>query len=252
MKRTAIILASMSALVLAAGCTTDPVSTDKSGTFYGTPVTVGSGSARTMVTLDKDGNPTSVGVAINEAAMGSLPASDAEYTLTFPAQIAATGYDHMGLDWNSHGHEPDHIYTFPHFDFHFYQITSAERDGITPADTVKAMNAPDTNHVPAGYISTVNVVPRMGVHWADPTSSEFQPNGSFTRTMIYGYYDGKMIFTEPMITREYMLTRPNSTVDMKVPAMYPKTGVYYATKYTVRYDDAAKEYIVSLDGLVKR
>ena len=46
----------------------------------------------------------------------------------------------------------------------------------------------------------------MGAHWLDITSPELNQENpkSFTQTFIYGSYDGKVIFMEPMITKAFM------------------------------------------------
>jgi len=87
----------------------------------------------------------------------------------------------------------------------------------------------------------------MGAHWIDPMSPEFN-NQSFTRTFIYGFYDGKMIFVEPMVTVAYFETKPNEQNNIRLPAKYPGIS-YYPTLYSIKYDAANKEYTVSLDGL---
>jgi hypothetical protein len=83
------------------------------------------------------------------------------------------------LDWNPAGHEPDHVYTLPHFDFHFYKITPAQVMAMMPSDpqwNTKAASLPAANFVPAGYQAAhvlANIpagaaaVPMMGLHWLD-------------------------------------------------------------------------------------
>ena len=45
---------------------------------------------------------------------------------------AATPFEHIVINWNPHGHPPPEIYSVPHFDFHFYTQTRADREAITP------------------------------------------------------------------------------------------------------------------------
>lgn len=40
----------------------------------------------------------------------------------------ATGFDHLGLDWQPCGHPDPNKFGKPHFDFHLYRITSTQRD----------------------------------------------------------------------------------------------------------------------------
>lgn len=253
MKRLSLLLASLAVLAVFAGCS-DTASPTKAGTFNGPSVTVGNGTANSWVTLDADGNPTSVGVTVTAAGLDNLPSAETAYVLAMPAQASATAYNHIGFDWNPHGHEPPGIYDTAHFDVHFYHISSTERDAISPADSVSGAAQPAADAIPAGYITPGGIVPGMGIHWIDPTSPELSPTNPmpFDKTLIYGFWAGKLIFTEPMITVAYLKTKPNVTVDLKLPTTYPKTGVYYATKYSVKYDSSKDAYVISLDGLVKR
>ena len=162
-------------------------------------------------------------------------------------------YQHLSLDWNAMGHEPAGVYDKPHFDFHFYSINQAERIAIDPADpafATKAANHPAAGFMPQGYVPVPPPVPAMGVHWIDPTSPEL--NGQpFTRTFIYGSWNGAMTFAEPMITRAFLLTKPNATNPVPtadraaVPGLYPKA-------YAVRFNQATSRYEVALTNLISR
>jgi hypothetical protein len=144
-------------------------------------------------------------------------------------------------------------YTVPHFDFHFYTITNAQRTAIVLGDsllTAKMMRLPAVEFIPDGYVTGM-AGERMGLHWRDPAAPEL--NGApFTQTFIYGSYDGAMIFAEPMVAKTYLETKPAPvTTSLKLPAQYATHG-YQATSYTVAYDQATQEYRVSLVGLVLR
>jgi hypothetical protein len=60
-----------------------------------------------------------------------------------------------------------------------------------------------------------------------------------------------MIHFEPMLTRDWLQTKPDHSEAIAVPAAYTKTA-YYPTRYSVRYDAARKEYTIALDGMVWR
>lgn len=232
--------------------TTEPTSLAK--TIMGDTADVGNGKAMSWLKLDDAGKPTSIGITFTEAAMEGLPTTPfppTEWVLTLPAEASVTAYNHIGLDWNAQGHEPTSIYTIPHFDMHFYQITPAERAAITPADSLTGYIQPGADYIAKDYILPPGIVPGMGFHAVDSTAHELHGH-TFDKTFIYGYFKGNMIFGEPMITRAYLLTKPDFSETLKVPAKYPVTGKYYATKYSIKYDAAKKEYVVSLDGLTMR
>lgn len=234
---------------------------------YGTPRKLGDGMARTYVVLSERGarTPVELGVALDERALDELPAAGSHpLDLELPAHAPAP-YRLVEVDWNANGHVPEGVYTVPHFDFHFYTITAAERDAIDPSDpayAAKASNLPAGDYVPPFYVvpgpPALVAEPRMGVHWVDLRSPELQallghPEAyqPFTKTFIYGSWDGRFTFFEPMITRDYLLAHPDVVTPIPVPAAYPQSG-YYPTAYRVTYDAQAKEYRVALAGLTAR
>lgn len=231
----------------------------KAGLVQGDFKLLGNGTVRSWVRLDEEGNPLAVGVTMTETALEGLAEvtpedpHDEEYELDMPAEAAAVGIDHIGLNWNPEGHIPLGIYDTPHFDVHFYLISRARRDEIVKneEDLSAFQLHPDQSFVPEGYIyAPEGEEPRMGAHWVDPTSPEF--NGeSFTRTFIYGSYDGRIIFVEPMVTRALLASRQNVSFPIKQPAAVQTEG-YYPAAWTVSYDEARREVTISLDGLRHR
>lgn len=223
------------------------------GTFEGENKTLGNGTVYSWVKLDNKGNPSSIGVNFTESALKGLPeGAVVEYTLALPEEAASTAYDHIGVDWNPEGHDPHGIYDTPHFDFHFYMISPEERDKITASeeDSEKLSKEPASGYIPEGYVSTPGGVPRMGAHWIEPEAPEFKGQ-PFNETFIYGFYDGKMVFVEPMVTTAFLETKPEVTKELKLPKCYPASA-YYPTNYSVSYSETSKEYTVALENLTLR
>jgi hypothetical protein len=258
-----ICLASLTAAQSLARRTSDKAekssSTNSARILSVEPMPMGNGAVRSWVKFDRDGKPTAIGVTFNEAAMSGLPPEPppglfgTEYTVSLPSEAVVAGFNHIGLDWNPKGHIPDHIYDVPHFDFHFYLISTAERDAIKidPKDLSKFEKLPAAEFVPQGYIlAPHSEYVRMGSHWIEPGSHEFHQH-AFDYTMIYGFYDGRMVFIEPMISKSFLESKPNITLPIPLPAKYQKPG-YYPTQYSIRYDAAEKEYTVALEGLTQR
>jgi hypothetical protein len=168
------------------------------------------------------------------------------------------------VDWNPDGHGGP--YTAPHFDFHFYRVPLATRNEIdlnAPDFAAKAARLPAEAEIPARYVSThvlLNTtpagmtVPRMGLHWLDAASPELPPsNQPFTRTFIVGSWDGQVIFDEPMVTRAFILaqrTGPASAREIALPpaGRYAPAG-FYPASYGIRWEEAAGEYRIALQGL---
>jgi hypothetical protein len=227
---------------------------------FGMPMVVGNGMAFSWVKMDPETNkPTAVGVTLTETALEGLPTElegdmeAMEMRLELPQGIDGIVFDHIGLDWVPKGHIPVGVYDVPHFDVHFYLIDGATRSRITATgDDVDVCRKPlPEGFMAPGYILPPEVeIPTMGAHWVDPESPEFQGK-PFTSTFLYGSYDGRLAFFEPMVATSFLRTKPDQTWDLKVPAKYDRAG-YYPTKYRVAYNAERKEYTISLEGLVYR
>ena len=255
---------------------------------YGGTTELGDGRARVYVETDaKTGAPVEIGVAFSERAMENLPAKGTghhgghemphTFLLDLPAGSAAP-FTFVELNWNPSGHEPEGVYAgVPHFDFHFYTVSKAEREGIVPTDAKwaeKANNVPTGDYVPQfnaalgppGAAPAQIAVPMMGVHWVDMRSHELQgllgkPEAykPFTATFIHGSWDGKFHFWEPMITRAHIVAKKTATdakvrdelIPIPTPKKYHVAG-YYPTAYRITWDAGTQEYRVALTNLVKR
>ncbi|MBC8089426.1 MAG: DUF5602 domain-containing protein [Phycisphaerae bacterium] len=274
--RSAVVVTLIATALTSSACGDDSTSPNQPRTSYGATQTLGGGTARTYVTLNESGKPTSIGVALSEAALTNLPQtpnapspSAVMLQLALPADAPVTGYNHVMLDWNPQGHEPDHMYTHPHFDFHFYSVTPQQVMAIMPTDpqwAAKAGALPAAQFVPTGYKAAsvlagipaaAAAAPMMGLHWLEVASPELQPppaGKTFTETFIYGSYDGKFIFLEPMITKAYLESLRNTTGmsrNIGTPAQVGTAG-YYPSSYSSRYDATAKEYRIALENLAHR
>jgi len=175
----------------------------------------------------------------------------------------------------SNGHEPAGVYDLPHFDFHFYTVPVEVRNSIVPSDpafATKAASFPAAEFRAPFYLDAATArsvapalatVPLMGLHWLDVRSPELQmltghPEAfkPFTKTFIYGSWNGDFIFDEPMITRAYIVSKRGAVdpavVDEIVPVpaaqRYAPNG-YYPNAYRITYDAKAKEYRIALTQL---
>ena len=91
----------------------------------------------------------------------------------------------------------------------------------------------------------------MGTHWTDLSAPEF--NGqAFTKTFIYGSWNGAFTFYEPMFTKAFLESKPAvADVALKLPSRYATPGLY-PTAYKVGYDAKSKEWVIALSMLVRR
>lgn len=226
------------------------------GTYEGPSTAVGAGRAHAFVAIGDDGRPATIGIRLTEAALTGLPVEPPhdvpgwEYTVPMPRQAAVSGYRHIVVNWNPKGHVPPGVYDAPHFDFHFYLISPEQRARITAvgADRIRAQKQPEPDYMPAGYqLPEGTAEPRMGAHAIDPTAPEFHQR-AFAQTFIYGFYDGHMIFLEPMVSKAFLETKPNTSATVKLPRKYDRRA-FYPTRYSVTYDKATRAYTIALEGL---
>jgi len=225
-------------------------------TFYGPSVQIGNGHMRSWINIDHAGKPSAIGVEITGKTLQGLNnvASFPEGSFILPLHQKAkelTAYDHVEVDWNGHGHEPTGIYDLPHFDFHFYMITLSEQLAIPSYEQAPAQfdNLPLSEYIPALYFRGPGGVPQMGVHWVDILSPEF--NGQlFTTTILYGTYDGKVTFLEPMVTLDVIQSGTTVNKEIRQPQRFWPNNKYYPTKYAVWRDASTGKHYVSLHGMV--
>jgi hypothetical protein len=247
--RRAFVALGLTSIAMLAGCNGGNSGFNNSFNLFNGPTRpMGNGQAQSFVRLNAAGQPIEVGLTFNAAALNNLPtAPDTSFLLPLPTQGVATPFDHISLDWESQGHDPVPIFGTPHFDVHFYLINQAERDTIAFAPD---QPAPAAQFIPPDYVSGHTVVPRMGQHWTDSTDPNTTP-GQFNHTLIYGFHNGKMVFLEPMITRDFLLTKTNFAGAIKQPVAFPKPG-FYPTHYSIKFNATTNTYTITLDQFVQR
>jgi hypothetical protein len=246
---------------------------------YGEPLRLGNGRARAYALIDqKAGRTLELGVALDEQAMEGLrapvPGADPHHdhdmlTLQLP-KSHASDFRFVELNWNPQGHGAP--YAEGHFDFHFWTASEAERHAIMPSDpqyAAKAAHDPAASDVPPFYFNPATAlnlppeavaVPMMGMHWLDARAPELQgllgkPEAykPFTSTFIYGAWDGRLIFMEPMITRSHIVAKRDAAdpavrdqvIPISTSPSYPSGG-FRPTAYRIAWDAQAREYRVAL------
>ena len=202
-------------------------------------------------------NVVTAGAVISLAAIENSPAGHehmdwppkALLTTQLPEQgTKASGLVEMNMYWEGKGHPPA-PYMIPHYDFHFYLIPDADVKAIDCKDTTKpaALAAgyalPDIDLPPAdqkmmGFEKLVGIcVPQMGMH--SLLQSEIESTTPFRGTMVIGYYHGKPIFIEPMISRDMLLEKKSFT--LPVPEIPGLTGPH-PTSFNATYDAVSNAY----------
>jgi hypothetical protein len=277
-----MLLLAVPALV---GCASAP--SESPGTrSLGWSAPLGNGSVTSYAEVDRDGTPKAIGVLFSAAALDGLPAASdhhrchartkdgsidaatrcqqtVEHALPLPDAVAGRAdvpFKWVLLNWNHVGHIPPGIYDVPHFDVHFQMAPIADVFAIEPGpcgpeyvrcDQFQIGKKPlPANYVHADFHDVDAVVPAMGNHLIDLTGPEFNKQ-PFTRSWIYGVYDGKVIFYEEMVTRAHLLSKPNACTPIKAPRGVATRG-YYPTVSCIRHDAATGEHTVSMERFVLR
>ncbi|SDC19034.1 DUF5602 domain-containing protein [Niabella drilacis] len=227
--------------------------------YSGPEVSFKKGKITTLYQVDNMERPVRLAISINNAAWNSLdmaaPGNSGHdpmnsVILKFHPKVDAKIFNHAEVDWNPHGHEPEQIYGLPHFDFHFYNMSVADVEAIPPfdVDPSKFLNVPAPAYLPLFYFNPGGGVPQMGCHWLDGTSPELN-GGIFGQTFIYGTYNGRVTFLEPMITRAFLEANPAFTRPIPQPAKVAITGYYPTTLRLQKTDDA---YLIILEDFQYR
>lgn len=217
-------------------------------TVVGTRKPLGAGSVWSWVRKTRSGEVVDFGLSFDEAALAKLGPKQLEVPLPLPAEPAFP-FRTAVVNWNPHGHPPVHIYDVPHFDFHFYRITEDERMAIAPSGP-QAVATPAPGEYPQGFFVDNVTVPMMGKHYIPASAPEFHGH-HFTASPIYGFYGGRMIFVESMVTTAYLKTKPQIIAPYPQPLRYPVAGEY-PTIWSVHYDRTAHRYDVGFSRLIPR
>ncbi|MFD9690767.1 hypothetical protein ACFWXO_33965 [Kitasatospora sp. NPDC059088] len=257
---------------------------------YGPAVKVGNGRMRTYAQFSK-GRPTALGFVFDRTALTGLPephttdrkdcydvngdgridpATECIHHQSYPFELPGTYTKKSGpftwalVNWNAEGHDPQGVYTAPHFDFHFYIQSRKDRDairvgpcagpGLTDCDDFATARKPvPAKYTAPDYADFGAVVAKMGNHLIDGTGPEFHGR-PFTKAFLYGNYDGGITFYEPMITYQWLIDlKPGDKVctPVKTPAAFQQAGDY-PTSYCAEYRRNGKEMTVSLNDFVTR
>jgi hypothetical protein len=273
------------AMLVVGGCSGDRTDTSISR-VPGWQLKLGGGTVSSYAELDKGGTPVAIGVVWSANALEDLPKGsdqhrcfgrtkdgdvDAttqcqhthEFVIPLPDAVARRDdvpFKWVLLNWNPAGHIPPGIYDVPHFDVHFEmgpiaEVLAIEAGPCGPemvrCDQFRIARKPlPSNYLPPDYVDVEAVVPAMGNHLIDTTGPEFRKQ-PFTRSWIYGTYDGRVIFYEAMVTRAHLLGKPDSCTPIKAPKAVAAAG-FYPTEYCVRHNAATGEYSVSMEKFARR
>ena len=249
--RLASVASAACLILVSASCATTPEIADVTGACADAHSAQVCTWARTNGTrLVESGLTVPIGAIENTPAHGAMtwpPAMLATVDLPDVARQQG-GFTHMTMFWEEMGHPPG-AYLTPHFDFHFYLIPAAEVAAIDCADLTKPAALPPTFGLPdiplppemaklTGVSSLIGLcVPKMGMH--SVLASEIERTDAFDGTMVIGYYKGKPIFIEPMISKAMLMKK--ASFDLPIPDV-PGIAGPHPKKFRAHFDAAQQAY----------
>ena len=236
-------------------CKKNPV--DTITTLRGAEINMANGKANSFLKIDGNGNPLEIGFELTAEALVGLTMNPNDFPnriFVLPLEqngLALTPFDHLVINWQPVGHPPSGTFDLPHFDFHFYTITPAERLAIpaySSSTAAKIDLLPPAGFMPATYKADPGGIPAMGKHWIDQSAL----TSPFTHTMIYGSFDGQVNFIEPVVTLAVLQAGTTFNIPYAQPQNFAKTGKWYPTKYNIYKDNSSNNHYVTLTDFVKR
>jgi len=283
-----VVLLVAAAAGVAGGCASLGQATGPApGRSLGWRSNLGKGTVSSYADLGAGGAPRALGLVFSAGALDGLPTTGSDghhcfdknqdgvldpateclqqYELVIPLPDAVSRrpdipFKWVLLNWNPVGHIPPGVYDRPHFDVHFVMepiasVFALQTGPCGPEHMRCDQFARARKPVPASYVhpdfkDVEAAVPAMGNHLVDLTSPEFKKQ-PFTRTWILGAYDGKVTFYEEMVTREYLVSKPNTCFPIKLPPAVA-VGGFYPTLSCLRYDAQTGDHSVSMEGFLFR
>ena len=202
------------------------------------------GQVKSFAHVDEQGQILGVGVVVPVKSFETVPDMDPAFQNAVGVEMPATVRDKtfiqlLRINWLAAGHGPG-PYHAPHFDLHFYRGTMAE---------VTAITCPATDPFPAnilasGYETPSTCVGGMGYHAWPSTDIE---SNTFSASIILGYAAQKMVFIEPMITQEVLLSRKSFELAITRPESAGGAATLFPSHLTVTYAAATDTYEIEFD-----
>lgn len=247
---------------------------------------LGKGTVLSYAEFDTSGKPTSIGIVLSATALDGLPTGsdghhcfdrnkdgviDAateclptfEFAIPLPDVVSRRSdipFKWVLFNWNPTGHIPPGVWDVPHFDIHFMiepiaNIFAIHSGPCGPefvrCDQFEVGRKPvPPNYAHPDFKDVGAVVPAMGNHLLDLGAPEFNKQ-PFTRSWIFGAYDRRITFYEEMVTRAFILSKPNTCFPIKSPKAVAVSG-FYPTVSCIRHDAKTGEHTVSLESFVVR
>lgn len=239
-----------------------------------------------LVDVTQEGGAlTAVSVSIpaitfnGEAAPGTLPTGPCQHIYRFKyLNVEHRGVDapfkYVEIDWNTEGKPrgPNGSFLSSHFDFHFYlqpqawiekHLTCVSSNGktcdasLSDYDQIRRFQSlPDADKVPDLYRADVgSAIPAMGLHLLDYTIDYTVDTVDHYPTIIYGTFDGEIIFLEASVTLQTLqdaVSAPSQQVSFAVRQPSQKPSSTWPTSFDVIHDANTGGFTAKFSGWQSR
>jgi hypothetical protein len=233
------------------------------------------GAYPTVQTNTPDGLPSMVSVDIppirftGAGRSATLPVGPCQHIYRFrfesvraPGAKAPSPFRYAEVDWNTEGRPrgPNNSFVSPHFDFHYYLRPRRVVDATTMcvssngrtcdpfrtsyAQMRRFLRMPAPAFIPASYTPDVgSSIPMMGLHLLDRTFHYTVHNVDQYPTLLYGTFDGNVLFAEASVTLATLqdaIAAPGHVVSFRF--RQPRTvegGVPWPTRFAIQYIPAS-------------
>lgn len=175
-----------------------------------------------------------------------------------PGAKAPSPFRYIEVDWNTEGvpRGPNNSFVSPHFDFHYYLRPRRVVDATTMcassngrtcdpfrtsyAQMRRFLRMPAPSFIPASYAPDVgSSIPLMGLHLLDRTFRYTVHNVDHYPTLLYGTFDGNVLFAEASVTLATLqdaIGAPGHVVSFRF--RQPRAvqgGVPWPTRFAIKY-----------------
>ncbi|MFL5847028.1 MAG: hypothetical protein ACJ762_20290 [Solirubrobacteraceae bacterium] len=234
--------------------------------------------------VDSGSSPAQVGVTVPPISFSgpgrtrNLPSGPCQHIYRFRYQRIARAsgqppalFRYVEVDWNTEGiaRGPANSFVSPHFDFHFYLRPRPVIDRLTrcvstngrtcdPFHTgygqmARFLTLPAARFLPPSYRpDPASSIPRMGLHFLDRAFPYSVHSVDHHPTLLYGSYDGRIIFAEASVTAatlQDVAAAPSGrlTFRYKRPPTV-QAGVPWPSRFFLQYLPAGGGFTAGFEG----
>lgn len=230
-----------------------------------------------------DGVPASVSVLIppiqftGPGTSATLPAGPCQHIYRYQFEQVQTSRDatpspfrYLEVDWNTEGlpRGPNDSFSSPHFDFHFYlrprhvvdaKLKCTSTNGITCDPMLTSypqmrrfLRLPKSRFIPASYAPDPgSSIPLMGLHLLDRSFDYTVEGVDHYPTLIYGTFNGDVIFAEASVTLETLqdaMAAPGQEISFRyLQPQAVQDGVPWPRRFVIRYLPESGEFTAGFE-----